>query len=163
MACNNGYSGYKISQLSQGEAPYTATLAQATALKSYGEDVGVSVGWLCNVLTVGANDGSPGDLTPTATFKAETLALAEDLDTDIRAILTDQSKPIITIVNQVASRAPQLAQAQLECSHESNLVVLSGPMYQYTYYDAVHINPASERLMGALCGLAAKRTITDGS
>lgn len=162
LACNNGYSGYKIAQISKGQAPFTAMIAQATALQAYAAATGKSVGWLCNVLTIGANDGNPADLTATATFKSQTLTLASDLNTDVRAVITSQTRQVVTIVNQLSSRAPQLAVAQLECSHESQLVVLAGPMYQYSYYDALHINPASERAMGALCGLVAKRVITDG-
>jgi hypothetical protein len=162
LACNNGYSGYKIAQISKGQAPFTAMMAQATALQAYGVATGDTVGWLCNVLTIGANDGDPGSLTPTATFKTETLTLASDLDTDVRAIITSQTRRVLTIINQISSRAPQLAVAQLECCQESPLIVVAGPMYQYTYYDALHINPASERAMGALCGLVAKRVITDG-
>lgn len=162
LACNNGYSGYKIAQISKGTAPYAAMLSQAAALNKYGEATEKSVGWLCNILTIGANDGNPASLTDAEAFMAQTLALASDLDTDVRALIPSQTRPVITVINQVSSRAPQLAVRQLECSHASPLVVVAGPMYQYTYYDALHINPASERAMGALCGLAAKRTITDG-
>lgn len=162
LACNNGYSGFKLAQISKGQAPFTAMIAQATALQDYRVASGKAVGWLCNILTIGANDGNPADLTNTATFKAETLTLASDLDTDVRAIITSQTRRVMTIINQVSSRAPQLAVAQLECSQESPLIFVAGPMYQYTYYDALHINPASERAMGALCGLVAKRIITDG-
>lgn len=162
LACNNGYSGYKIAQLVKGTAPFTAMIAQATALKSHGVGTGETVGWLCNVLTIGANDGNPASLTPTATFKSETISLANDLDADVRAIITTQTRPVITIINQVSTRAPQLAVAQLECSQENPLIFVSGPMYQYNYYDSLHINPTSERLIGALCGYVAKKVITDG-
>ncbi|WP_341020662.1 hypothetical protein [Brevundimonas diminuta] len=162
LACNNGYSGFKLAQIDKGTAPYNVTLSQAAALASYGAATGKSVGWLANLMTTGANDGNPAALTPTASFKAQLKAYASDIDVDARAILTNQRRPIFTIVNQLASRAPRLAVAQLECSHESNLIFVAGPMYQYGYYDTLHINPAGERAMGELNGKVMKRLITDG-
>ncbi|ARR52047.1 hypothetical protein HY78_00515 [Rhizorhabdus wittichii DC-6] len=161
LACNNGYSGYKIAQISKGQAPFTAMMAQMTALAALAPAFRGSVGCLCNFLTIGANDGNPSSLTDTPTFKSGVNTFANDYDADARAI-TGQSRPIITILNQLSSRAPQLAVAMLELSHENPLIFIAGPMYQYSYYDTLHVDPPSERLMGALDGLVAKRVITDG-
>jgi hypothetical protein len=100
-------------------------------------------------------------LLPPETYKAALLQLATDYDTDLRAA-TGQSKKIPLICYQMNSTGRAIGLAQYEATTESSIVRMACPMYQFGYYDSLHINSVSSRVLGAYYGEAVKTVAIDG-
>lgn len=164
-ACDNGYSGYKLSQIIKGTAPYTAMETQFAAIKTIGDARGDEVAVQASILTIGHNDSQPSAGSPTdkATFKSELLQFARDLRDDAKAATGQYNAPVL-ICSQVSTSANRdMSAAQREAANESELIHLACPMYQFAYYPAspIHITSASTKVLGGYYGIALKRILVD--
>lgn len=151
VIANNGIDGQRLDQINQGTPAYDSAVAQADAMSSLTSE---SAGVLAVIFAQGESD-SGGIYTDTGygPYKALFKEFAADIDADLRAA-TGQSKRIPTIAYQLGSRGRQIGLAHLDASLESPLIVVACPMYQFTYYDALHIGAESERHMGGYFGEA---------
>lgn len=154
---NNAQSGRRIDQLSKGSAFYQSALAMAEAMGGY---LSGKTGVVASLWTQGENDGSAG--TSAESYISQMLQLAKDYDADFRAI-TGQSKRVPLISYQTNSSAYRyIGLAQLEASLQSPLIYMACPTYMLSYYDSVHIDSVSARILGAYYGEAIKAVVMDG-
>lgn len=156
VAINTAQGGRSITQLNKGTANYASGIAAATRLAQIDPSSGVlAVCW-----GQGEQDGAA--LMPGATYLAHLKQLARDYDADLRAA-TGQSKRVPLITYQVSAASYRgIGLMHLQASIESDLIFLCCPMYQFNYYDSVHIDAASERLWGAYQARAIKSVVYDG-
>ena len=157
LLCNNGYSGYSITQLNKGTAPYTAAMSQVQA----GYDIAVAAG---KTFTHQANTWTQGEADTALTavqYRDYFLQLAEDYNTDSRAI-TGQFNDVVTICYQTGSGPRTSALGQLAASELSNKIFMACPMYQFDYFNAQHIDATNTKWLGGYYGLAYKRIVIDG-
>lgn len=93
--------------------------------------------------------------------------LRTDIEADVRAIVPDHP-PVVLIVNQSLSHAvkgqsvPSVDLAMLQASIDDPYIVLAGPMYAYPAADNGHYTAQGYKHMGAIDGVAYKRTVNDG-
>lgn len=155
VVANTAVSGARLDEISQGTAPFSAGVAMAAALEGI-------TGEASGVLGVSFGQGESGnDPTGEAAYLAGLIQLAEDLDADLRAA-TGQDRRVPLFTYQMNSKINFVGKMHLQASLDSPLIYCVGPMYQYTYYDTLHINAASARLVGALHGEAMKAVCIDG-
>ncbi|WP_435656043.1 hypothetical protein [Brucella pituitosa] len=102
-----------------------------------------------------------------ATYLSALRKLRSDIDADIRAMIPNHP-PVFLIVNQSLSHGvkqqplPSVDLAMLEAGLNDPFIVLAGPMYAYPAADNGHYTARSYKHMGAIAGLAYKRTVIDG-
>lgn len=156
VVANNAVGGALLSEIYKGTDPFSSAVAQAGAL---GGVTGESSGVLAVTFGQGESD-SIGGTTP-ATYLSDLIQLAEDNDADLRAA-AGQSKRIPTVVYQLNATGRDIGLMHLQASIDSPLIYCAGPMYWLTYYDTLHIDAASSRLVGALHGEVIKRVAIDG-
>lgn len=156
-ACNNAYSGYSITSLNKGTAPYTLALSQVQAAYDIATAQGKSMSFQACTWTQGENDSAMAQ----ATYKAHLIQLANDYNDDGKAI-TGQHNDVRLITYQCATAGTAIPVAQLEASNECALITMACPMYQFTYGDSAHIDSTSSKWLGGYYGLAYKRTVVDG-
>ncbi|MGH0229541.1 hypothetical protein NKZ03_25980 [Sinorhizobium meliloti] len=93
--------------------------------------------------------------------------LRADIDADVRAIVPDHP-PVVLIVNQSLSHGvkgqpvPSVDLAMVQASIDDPYIVLAGPMYAYPAADNGHYTAQGYKHMGAVAGVAYKRTVIDG-
>lgn len=155
--CNNSYSGYSITQLYKGTAPYTAAMSQIQAAYNIAVAAGKSMCYQGEYWTQGETDTGMAK----ATYKGHLKQLAIDYDADARAI-TGQYNLAPMITYQCATVSTNIALAQLEASNESPLIFMACPMYMFDYGDSLHITSSSAKWLGGYYGLAHKRVVVDG-
>jgi len=158
VVANTASDGQRIGLLGPGSVPYEAGIAKAAALAGL---VTGSAGVGAVLWVQGESDGPLFNNTDPAVYLAALKQIALDYDADLRAA-TGQTKRVPLITYQTCSTGRAIALAQLQAALESPLIYMACPMYQLDYYDALHINPASSRLLGAYLGEAAKETVIDG-
>lgn len=156
VVANNAVSGQRIDQINKGTAPFASAVAQAGALAGV---TGESSGVLGVTFGQGESDSQAG--TDPATYLAALIQLAKDADADLRAA-SGQTKRIPTVVYQMNATGRAIGLAHLQASIDSPLIYCAGPMYPYEYYDTLHINAASSRLVGAKHGEVIKKVAIDG-
>lgn len=156
VVANDAVGGSLITQINKGTAPFAAAVAQAAALAGV---TGKSSGVLAVTFGQGESDSTAG--TDPATYLASLIQLAKDADADLRAA-SGQSKRIPTVVYQMNATGRDIGLMHLQASLDSPLIYCAGPMYWLTYYDTLHINAASSRLVGALHGEVIKQVVIDG-
>jgi hypothetical protein len=158
-ACNNAYSGYSINALKKGTTPYANAMAQILAAYNIAQAEGRTFKVGAILWTQGEADGA----MPFATYRDLLKQLAEDYDTDSKAI-TGQTEDVVLISYQTGTGSLRNVQlAQMAAAAESIKVVVACPMYQFSYYDAQHIDAAGAKWLGGYYGLAYKRTLIDGA
>lgn len=151
IIANNGLDGQRLNQINQGSPPYNSAIAQAGALTGL---AGEASGVLAVLFAQGESDSAAYAATGYGPYKALFKEFAADIDADLRAA-TGQAKRVPTIAYQIGSIGREIALAHLDASLESPLIVVACPMYQFDYYDGLHIDAASERHMGGYFGEAA--------
>jgi hypothetical protein len=156
VVANNAVSGQRIDQINKGTAPFASAVAQAGALAGV---TGESGGVLAVTFGQGESDSQAG--TDPATYLAALIQLAKDADADLRSA-SGQTKRIPTVVYQMNGTGRAIGLAHLQASIDSPLIYCAGPMYPYEYYDTLHINAASSRLVGAKHGEVIKKVAIDG-
>lgn len=157
LACNNAYGGYAIDQLNKGTAPYAAALSQVQAGYDLAMAAGKTFAFQCSLWTQGEGDyAMEGDV-----YRDKLIQLANDYDADGKAI-TGQRHDVLTICYQGANNLRRMAIAQLQASELSDKIVMACPMYQFDYFDNLHINALSSKWLGGYYGLAYKRSLIDG-
>lgn len=154
VVANNAVGGASIASLSQGTAPYLAAVAQAGALAGLTSQT-------AGVLGVIFGQGESDSATTRADYRAAMIELAKDYDADLRAA-TGQAKRVPLVAYQLSTQSRDIALAQLDASLQSDLVYLACPMYQFDYYDSLHIDSVSSRRLGAYYGEALKAVAIDG-
>ncbi len=151
IVANNAVSSQTIAQVSKGSAMFASAISQASAIGALtGKPVGVPAVWFGQ----GESDGPSFSNTDPAVYRSALKTLASDFDTDLRAA-TGQIQRVPTIAYQVCSADNRrIGLAQLQASLESDLLHIACPMYQFDYYDYLHINAASSRHLGGYYGEA---------
>lgn len=156
VVANTAVSGARLDEIDKGTAPYNAGLAMATAL-------GGIVDGSSGVLAVSFGQGESGNIpTGEAAYLAGLIQLAKDLDADLRAA-TGQDRRVPLFTYQMNSKINFVGKMHLQASLDCPLIYCVGPMYQYIYYDSLHIDAASAQLVGALHGEAIKTVCIDGN
>lgn len=151
MGCS-GFGGTAIADLDTGSIRYTAALDQLTAAAP---DFHPGMFWI-----QGEQDATLG--TTRATYKGLLIALAEDYDTDSRAIIAGANlRP--TVAMQITSslgwaptqaQAWEIAMAQVEAARDEPLVVMAGAGYHLPFGDDRHWTAEGARMVGALLARA---------
>lgn len=154
VVANNAVGGTPIANLSKGTGPYNAGIAQAAALAGVAQ---TSAGVLAVIYGQGESDGA----TARATYRDALVQLAKDYDADLRAA-TGQTKRVPLIGYQMSAGNRNILLAQLDAARICDLVKIACPMYQFNYYDNVHIDSVSSRRLGAYYGEAVKVLSIDG-
>lgn len=147
---NNAVGSTEISQSGQSSASYQNAISAAKNLN------GLTTGG-SQVMAVSYGQGESDSIlgTDPADYLADLKQLAVDLDTDIREA-TGQSKQVHLFTYQMNATGRDIGLMQLEAGLTHPLIHCVGPMYQYSYYDTLHINAASSRLVGAQHATAIK-------
>ena len=153
VIANNAVGGSPIANLVRGTAPYASGIAQATALAAL-------TGQTAGVLAVIFGQGESDVGTDPAVYRAKLIQLAADYDADLRAA-TGQSRRVRMVCYQLGTESRSIALAQLDAALSSDLLRMVGPMYQFDYYDGLHINSVSSRRLGAYYGEAVKAIAID--
>lgn len=160
ILANDGYTGYSITQLNKGTAPYAQVLSQVTAIKAIADAAGKTFGVPAIYWVQGeADTGLTG-----AAYKADLLQLESDLRTDIMAI-TGQTVAPPLVCWQLSSRSRQVALATLQASHEREGIIVAAPAYQYGpggYADGVHLATLDRKINGGYLAIATFDTIMTG-
>lgn len=154
VVANNGVGGAKIAGIIKGSAQYEACIAQAAAL---GSVAGGTAGALAVLLGIGENEAAADVEAYLPTLQQ----LAIDLDADLRAA-TGQAKSIPTVMYQMSTQRRAIALHQLTAARYSSLIAIACPAYMLSYYDKIHIDSVSERILGAYFAQAIKTASLDG-
>jgi hypothetical protein len=156
VACNNAYSGQSITTMNQGTTIYDTAITQVQAAYDIAIAAGKTMAFQAVTWTQGEADASMDG----ATYKGHLKQLAEDYNTDGKAI-TGQFNDVSFITYQTATVNKNIAKAQLEASNESGLISMACPMYQFEYGDDKHITAESSKWLGGYYGLVYKRAVVD--
>lgn len=149
---NNGVGGAKIADIAKGTAQYNSVIAQAAALAGVS---GGTAGVPAVLLGIGEND------TDIAAYLPALLQLVKDLDADLRTA-TGQVKSVPTVMYQMSTQQRGISLSQLSAAKNSDLIALACPGYMLGYYDNIHIDSVSERILGAYFAEAVKTIALDG-
>ena len=155
VVANNAVGGAAIDEISQGTAPYNSAIAQATALDGLTDGASRVL-----AVTFGQGESDSIGLLPEATYAAALNQLAVDYDADLRAA-TGQAERVPLFSYQMNTTGRGIGREHYKASLDNPLIYCVGPMYPYTYYDTLHINAASSRLVGAMHGAAIKEVCID--
>lgn len=154
VVANNGVGGEKIAGIVKGTAQYDACIAQAAALESV---AGGTAGALAVLLGIGENEAA-GDVEA---YLQTLQQLVIDLDADLRAA-TGQVKSVPTVMYQMSTQRRAITLHQLTAARYSSLIAIACPAYILSYYDNIHIDSVSERILGAYFAEAIKTVSLDG-
>ncbi|TFF58480.1 hypothetical protein EIC84_16275 [Comamonas sp. A23] len=152
VVANNGFGGAKIAGIAKGTAQYNSVIAQAAALAGVS---GGTAGVLAVPLGIGEND------TDAAAYREALPILVKNLDADTRA-QTGQTKTVHTVMYQMSTQQRAISLAQLDAARSISLIALACPGYMLSYYDSIHIDSVSERILGAYFAEAIKTVGLDG-
>ncbi|KGG82443.1 hypothetical protein [Comamonas thiooxydans] len=152
VVANNGFGGAKIAGIAKGTAQYNSVIAQAAALAGVS---GGTAGVLAVPLGIGEND------TDAAAYREALPILVKNLDADTRA-QTGQTKTVHTVMYQMSTQQRAISLAQLDAARSISLIALACPGYLLSYYDSIHIDSVSERILGAYFAEAIKTVGLDG-
>ena len=146
-----GRSGRRLSAIDKdgGELPYRATLMEARAFRDLAAKAGKTFGYGAVVLTHGEADAR------NAEYGAGIKKLIDDHNADLKAI-TGQTRDIVLLASQQSTRVYVPGSATdlwLASLAHPNLIVCTGPKYQYAYSaDRLHMPAASYRRLGEKYG-----------
>lgn len=160
VICVNALGSTSVAQHQKGSTCFTNGIAQLTALVAIAQAEGRTCRAGAMLWVQGEQDGVLG--TGEATYKASLLQLANDWDTDAKA-LTNQTERAPIISYQVGSY-PLIGVAQLNAANENpGKIYIACPMYWPSQYlDALHIPASQSKTLGAYLGLVYKRVVIDG-
>jgi hypothetical protein len=152
---NEGSSGAPIDQISKGGSRGTFELGitkagQLAALTSENS------GAIAEIFMQGEANQA-GDLE---SYKDLLNTLIEDYANDLRVATGQTLKP--KLYSYQLSTFRPMALAHYEASEENPNMILACPMYQFSYYDSLHIDAQSERLVGAYFAKAIYDTVVNG-
>lgn len=148
---NNGIGSKRIDQIAKDTPAFNAAITQASSLATV---AGASAGVISVHFGQGESDGALYADTGYEVYKGRLKTFAKDIDAGLRAA-TGQKRRVPTIAYQVSSQGGwEIANAQIDASIESDLIFIACPMYQFTYYDQLHIGAPSERHLGGYYGEA---------
>lgn len=151
---NNAVSGARLDELNKGTAPYAASMSQIQAAYNIAQTEERSFKVGAQFWTQG--EGGPGPASNYATLFNQ---YAEDYNTDAKAI-TGQAEDVPLICYQTPTNTDS-ALAQLAVHDSSELVTIATPIYHLSYYDPLHIDATSSKILGCYYGLVYKRIAVD--
>lgn len=151
VVANNGVGGAKIADIAKGSPQYNSVIAQATALAGVS---GGTSGVLAVLLGIGENDSN------IAAYLPALYQLVKNFDTDLRAA-TGQVKRVPTVMYQQSTMQRGISIRQLTAARTSPFIALACPGYQLGYYDNIHIDSVSERILGAYFAESVKAVSLD--
>ena len=154
LIANNAIGGKPLTALNKGTAAYNASMSQIQSAYNIAqtEDRTFKVG--AQFWTQG--EGGPGPASNYATLFKQ---YAEDYNVDAKAI-TSQTEDVPLICYQTPTNTDS-ALAQLAVHDSSELVTIATPIYHLSYYDPLHIDAASSKILGCYYGLVYKRIAVD--
>jgi hypothetical protein len=159
-----GYPGKPADPINQA---YWASMYETTQIRELARSAGKRFGVGAVFLTHGESDALV--LTPAAAYEAGVLKLANDYDTDTRAI-TGQTTPVRMYTSQQGT-FPIVAEAISTTINglwrvsttNPNRIVCVGPKYQYEYVaDRVHLSAAAYERVGTKYAEAYYQTELEG-
>lgn len=161
LMVNDGQSGASIDLLKKGGTSGRFELAMTQVQSAF--DIATDEGRTMALQAVIWAQGEADQSMAKDTYKATFIQMANDYDTDARAI-TGQLNPVRLIAYQHGEYTGRntAVQALLEASQESELISIATPFYFMEFVDGTHVTPTSTKWQGAYYGLAYKRLIIDG-
>lgn len=151
VACGTAKSGTAYSGLKKGTATYASNLAQITRLQALGRTI---------VRACRIQHGEDDNLN--SSYDADLIEWRRDMDADVKAI-TGQAADVFFIITQIASGSPSVAALkQLAASQTDPRIFLSVADYICTFVDGLHINSASQRLVGEYEAKVYKKAVLEG-
>lgn len=140
-----GVGGSLLMYIAKGSGSYKAGLSEARAFAQLAKGAGKSYGVGGIVLTHGEADASNPD------YGAALYTLWQDYNADL-ALATAQARDVVLFASQQStttaaadSSAVQLWRASVD---HPGQIVCTGPKYQYTYSDGLHMTAAGYRALG---------------
>ncbi|WP_447035291.1 sialate O-acetylesterase [Vibrio alginolyticus] len=155
VVTNEGSSGASIQEISKGgsRGRFEVGISKATNLSALTSS---NSGALAVIFMQGESDQA-GDLD---VYKADLAKLASDYNTDLKAA-TGQTLDVNLFSYQLSTYR-RMSLAHLEASESNSNIILASPIYHLSYYDSLHIDAQSERLMGAYFAKAIYQTCVVG-
>lgn len=160
-----GYNGLK-----KGTTPYGHSIAHVAAAKAIAEDLDTAY----KVLGVVNIHGEFDDSQQRSAYRAELVQWQSDYEADIQGI-TGQVEPVRMYAPAQAGAAPEQynnGSATLAGASALNLlgasldapdrVVMLGPLSWCDHHDGLHLNAASQSILGEMVAAAIKQTYFDG-
>ncbi|MDP9902606.1 hypothetical protein [Variovorax ginsengisoli] len=160
-----GQGGQKIVNIKKGTVFYTRFLAHVTAAKAIATAAGKTYAVQFVAFIEGETDCDEG--TSYATYLAEQLQIATDIDIDVRAI-TGQTAPVHMLLVQCSYRAVSsggaIILAQNEAARQHPLIHLVNPTYYIPFSsDNLHRTNVGHLLQGRILGRAGKELVINGN
>ncbi|UPR55277.1 hypothetical protein ITG09_24185 (plasmid) [Vibrio cyclitrophicus] len=152
---NEGFGGATIKEISKGgyRGRFEIGISKATNLESLTDK---NSGALAVIFMQGESD-QLGNLD---IYKADLAKLASDYNADLKAA-TGQTLDVNLFSYQLSTYR-RMSLAHLEASESNSNIILASPIYHLSYYDSLHIDAQSERLMGAYFAKAIYQTCVVG-